>query len=287
MKNISVIIPVYNSGKYIYKCLSSILSQTYKNFEIICVDDGSTDNSKEIILDLAKDNKNIAYFYEENSGPSYARNNGIKHAKGEYITFIDSDDYLTDENCFQDCISQIGDNDIIIFDVESSEKRIRADSVFFDFIVVNQLWATCGKIVKRSCITKLFNEDTYVGEDLKFWFDNSENIKTFKYNEKKYYNYEPNQESIMRSKKVKKEITNYFDDLYDILTKSNNEYVYAKLLELYADTYLYFVRFDEEGYTKSEIYYKRFKDIYKKIKKNKLIKIGKKIKIYIKNRIFL
>lgn len=281
-KKISVIIPVYNSEKYICRCIESILNQTYKNIEIICIDDGSNDNSKELILNFVNKTDNVFYFYEKNQGPSYARNNGIKHASGEYITFIDSDDSLTDEKCFEECITKINSKDIIIFDVGNKEKRIKEKNDFFSFIVINDLWATCGKIVKKECLRKLFNEKSYIGEDLRLWFDNSENIKSFEFIPNKYYNYEHNEKSIMNSKKIKKEIINYFDDLYEIIKRIKDDETYAKLLEYYADSYLYFVKFDKNQYIKTPIYFKRLEDIYIKIKENKKIKKSKKIKIYIK-----
>ncbi len=90
---ISVIVPVYNVSNYLKKCINSILSQTYKNFEIIIVDDGSTDGS-ETICDEYKNNPNIQIIHKKNGGLSSARNEGLKRSKGKYICFIDSDDYI-------------------------------------------------------------------------------------------------------------------------------------------------------------------------------------------------
>lgn len=91
---ISVIVPVYNVEKYLTKCLDSILSQTYKNLEIILIDDGSTDKSGQMIDSYSKKYKNIKALHKRNGGLSSARNTGIKHAKGEWLVFIDSDDYI-------------------------------------------------------------------------------------------------------------------------------------------------------------------------------------------------
>ena len=93
MPKVSVIVPVYNVEKYIEKCLNSLLNQTLEDIEIIIVNDGSTDNSKKII-EKYLNNKNIVYIEKENGGLSSARNYGIPYAKGEYIGFIDSDDYV-------------------------------------------------------------------------------------------------------------------------------------------------------------------------------------------------
>ena len=91
---ISVIVPVYNVEKYIEKCLKSLVEQTLKNIEIIIVNDGSTDNSKKIISKFAEKYSNIKYYEKTNGGLSSARNYGIKYANGEYVAFLDSDDYV-------------------------------------------------------------------------------------------------------------------------------------------------------------------------------------------------
>ena len=94
MAKITVIVPVYNMEKYIERCLKSLLSQTLEDIEIIVVNDGSTDRSKEIILDFLESQNNIIYKEKENEGVAVARNYGLKAASGEYITFLDPDDYI-------------------------------------------------------------------------------------------------------------------------------------------------------------------------------------------------
>ena len=89
MPKVSIIIPSYNSAQYIVETLQSVFAQTYKNYEIIVVDDGSIDNTKEVLRPYMG---KITYIYKENGGPASARNVGIKHAQGEYIAFLDSDD---------------------------------------------------------------------------------------------------------------------------------------------------------------------------------------------------
>ena len=93
---ISVVVPVYNVEKYIDKCINSIINQTYKNLEIILVDDGSPDNCGNICDEYAKKDNRIIVIHKENGGLSDARNTGIEVSKGKYITFIDSDDYISD-----------------------------------------------------------------------------------------------------------------------------------------------------------------------------------------------
>ena len=92
---VSVIIPVYNSASYIEKCILSILNQTYYNYELIVVNDGSTDNSLEKLQELLSNKSNTQIITQNNQGVSGARNTGIRHATGTYITFIDCDDYVS------------------------------------------------------------------------------------------------------------------------------------------------------------------------------------------------
>ena len=90
---ISIIVPVYNIKEYIERCVKSITDQTYKNLEIILVDDGSTDGTEKILDELAEKDARIKVFHKENGGSSSARNLGITKATGEYIGFADSDDF--------------------------------------------------------------------------------------------------------------------------------------------------------------------------------------------------
>ena len=91
---LSIIVPVYNANKYINKCVHSILSQTFKDFELILVDDGSTDNSYELCKELEKKDNRIKVYHKENGGQGSARNFGIEHSSGEYIAFVDNDDII-------------------------------------------------------------------------------------------------------------------------------------------------------------------------------------------------
>lgn len=91
---ISIIVPIYNVEKYLERCLTSLLNQTYNNYEIICINDGSQDNCDKILANYQKQYANIRVIKQENKGLSVARNNGLKNACGEYILFIDSDDTI-------------------------------------------------------------------------------------------------------------------------------------------------------------------------------------------------
>ncbi len=113
---ISVIIPVYNSENYIAECLESILNQSFQNFEVICVDDGSTDSSLSILNDYANIDSRIKVFSLKKSNAGAARNYGLKKAVGKYLSFLDSDDYF-DSRMFQLCFERMekDDSDIVIY----------------------------------------------------------------------------------------------------------------------------------------------------------------------------
>ena len=91
---ISVIIPVYNVEKYLRECLESILNQTFQDFEIICVDDGSTDRSLDILQEYKRKDDRFVILQQRHAGAGAARNHGLKLAEGKYIQFLDSDDYF-------------------------------------------------------------------------------------------------------------------------------------------------------------------------------------------------
>lgn len=92
---ISIIVPVYNVEKYLKRCIVSIQNQTYSNFELILVDDGSTDSSADICKTICSNDDRIRYIYQENKGPAEARNTGLSLAEGDYILFVDADDYIS------------------------------------------------------------------------------------------------------------------------------------------------------------------------------------------------
>ena len=101
MIKISIIIPVYNDGKYIQKSIESVLNQSLEDIEIICVNDGSDDDSLQILNKLSKENNRIKVFNQENQGPAIARNKGIQESNGEYIGFLDADDFFIDTDALK------------------------------------------------------------------------------------------------------------------------------------------------------------------------------------------
>lgn len=165
---ISVIIPVYNSEKYLNKCVDSVVSQTFSDYEIILVDDGSTDDSCRICDQYNKAHDNIVVLHQKNGGPSVARNEASKMARGEYITFIDSDDYVTNdylETLYSGLILNDADiSSVLMTEITEEEKpniRNKSLDVFvmtgrealLDVLYQKNLDTTpCGMLFKRQIV---------------------------------------------------------------------------------------------------------------------------------------
>lgn len=182
---ISVIVPVYNAERYLERCISSIVSQSYDNLEILLVNDGSTDRSRSICEKWSKKDARILYLEKKNSGVSATRNAGLKIAKGEYIVFLDSDDYMLTEMCrtlYQKLVET--DADCVICSILEPNNNIwgcssdidytSLDNLKKDYIALQQteLLSPCwNKIYKKSLIKSYFPEDMSFGEDLVFCLD--------------------------------------------------------------------------------------------------------------------
>lgn len=159
---ISTIIPVYNTAKYLRKCIDSIINQSigFENIELILVNDGSTDESETIILEYQKKYQNIKYIYQENGGQASARNNGLNCATGDYVSFVDSDDYIKDDMYEKLLMASNNENfDIIVcnFCYIFSNKIIEANinkmsNPVKNFIITNT--TPCNFIAKRKFLFK-------------------------------------------------------------------------------------------------------------------------------------
>lgn len=146
---ISVIIPVYNAERYLYKCLESVMNQTYSDWEVIAIDDGSQDSSFSILLEYASKDKRFKVSSQENQGPGYTRNKAIESISGDYVVFIDSDDYIN-VNYFEELVTSVSKND--------------PDIIFIDVIQENQ----DGKLLKYETMSKYKNssKDTILRHQL-------------------------------------------------------------------------------------------------------------------------
>lgn len=179
---ISIIIPVYNACKLLNRCISSIVSQTYSDIEIILVDDGSSDGSDELCDILASKDCRIKVLHKKNGGVSSARNEGLKIAKGEYILLLDSDDALEPNTCEELLKLQRKKNvDCIIFGFKQENGNIwtprqfkQYDSIedfrldFSYWLNTELLSSSVNKLYKRNKIKVLYPEDISFGEDLIF-----------------------------------------------------------------------------------------------------------------------
>ena len=206
MRNmVSVIVPVYNCEKFLKKCIDSIINQSYTDLEIILVDDGSTDKSGIICDSYREKDCRIRVIHKENGGVSSARNFGLDLAVGDYIFFVDSDDYLN-HTCIQKLVLAQKQNkaDIIVgnaIDVRengstianggiSEGKLLKKDDAIYHFLKADYFTAVCwGRLYCRSCIKFLrFDEHMRIAEDGKFFLNAIENSESiFIIPEKLYY----------------------------------------------------------------------------------------------------
>lgn len=144
---VSVVVPIYNVEKYLNRCLQSIINQSYKNIEIILVNDGSTDNSLQIAEEEEKNDSRIKIITQKNQGLSMARNTGIQHATGEYICFVDSDDFVHKDyvKCLIENLEE-NDSDISVCDYlyinekdETWSKKNKGEKIFSNLEAINDL----------------------------------------------------------------------------------------------------------------------------------------------------
>lgn len=182
MNLISIIIPVYNAEKYINRCIKSIVNQSYQKLEIIVVNDGSTDNSLSICETLATQDNRIKVISQDNGGVSKARNMGLRLAKGEYVMFLDSDDYMLPDMCKTMLdVLHTKQADCVICGIKEPEDALWCPQRNIDYSTLEdfkrdfiyqlntELLSPCwNKIFKRQLITNLFNVDISFGEDLIF-----------------------------------------------------------------------------------------------------------------------
>lgn len=227
---ISVIVPVYNVEKYLLRCVKSLLDQTYKNIEIILVNDGSTDDSGAICDSLLNVDSRIKVYHKENGGLSSARNYGIKHSKGTVLAFIDSDDIIHESffEVLMDARDQteadIVSTDMILF---SSEKDIVAYNkeakliVLKDSNILHEYFAPekkrmyiyhglCMKIYNTELFSGLKFEEGRFHEDLYITYKLLDRAKVFCFIDLPYYYYFQNNEGSICKNFGKK---NYFDQI--------------------------------------------------------------------------
>ena len=225
---VSIIVPVYNVERYICRCIDSILNQTFVNYELILVEDGSPDNSAYICDEYAKSDERISVIHKENGGLSSARNAGIDAAKGEYLFFVDGDDVIHPNtlNIFYNCIKK-NNSEIVVSNFErfQDDSEIVFNGTYGDFEMISGICAleriydnrydtryisVCGKLIKRTLfegikfpLGRIF-EDEFI---IHLLFYKSERVWGF---ESKFYYYYMDREGITGNLTLQK----WFDE-YD------------------------------------------------------------------------
>lgn len=218
---ISVIVPVYNVEEYLKQCLDSILEQTFSNYEVILVNDGSTDSSGLICQEYAEKDSRIRYFEKENGGLSDARNYGIGQAQGEYLTFVDSDDFL-DKMHLNVLYTALVSNNVDISIVNYSnyqtstatfylhtfgeyyEKNYSSEELLDNLAILERndlsfstIW---GKLYKRSVFSFLRFPKGVIGEDVALIYKIYTQVDKIVYAHKDTYVYRENDSGITKSK---------------------------------------------------------------------------------------
>lgn len=208
MELISIIVPIYNVEKYLSECLDSIINQTYKNLEIILIDDGSTDNSGKICDKYAKKDKRIVVIHRTNGGVSSARNLGLKIANGSYIGFVDADDWIANdmyENLYINLKKFNADISVCKFkNVYKRKNIVHNDEKYSNLVSLNSeqaleilfdikkcySWSLWNKLYKKEILSN-FDEKLTIAEDLmqifKIYFN--KNVITSFENKEKYFYY--------------------------------------------------------------------------------------------------
>ena len=266
---ISVIIPVYNVERYISKCIESITSQTYGNLEILLVDDGSTDCSGAICDEYAMSDKRIRVFHNPNKGVSSARNFGLIHAKGDFISFVDSDDWL-DTNAYKELITFLSksDSEIVFFDFKLvsngneipytlpySDDKDTFIRQYLDYYLTS-VWLC---LINRDFIIRnniTFNERVIISEDLLFMTEVIIKAHKLGYLGKFfYYHNRDNIGSITHSFDIKK-----YNSLCQLMYNMKRILVSNGIFEKYCQEYHWRVLQCKTEMIISKDYYKLFND---------------------------
>lgn len=210
---ISVIVPVYNMENHLEKCVDSIVEQTYKNLEIILVDDGSTDSSPMLCDDYAKKDERIRVIHKKNGGQSSARNAGLNSCHGSYIGFVDSDDYI-EPIMYESLISAIGtkvrtvaiaafaveDEDGIVLHNDNMDKQYETKEQYLESLLLHKgdvsAWS---KLFSKDIIGDCRFDESKLNEDLLFVFDIEKNFDSLVYTNIVGYHYVCHKGSTSRS----------------------------------------------------------------------------------------
>lgn len=252
---LTVVIPVYNVEKYLKRCVDSILIQEWKNYDILLVDDGSTDNSPQICDDYVKAYDFISVIHKKNGGLSEARNTGISYAKGDYVYFPDSDDWLEPQT-FKELaeVLESQEFDIVSFNrefVKGEEDPIISDPLVTQVFEGKDAFV---QMLKHSYITGFANDKIYKKS---LFIDNNISFPKGKYYEDLGTNYKLflSAENVFATNQ---KYYHYLIDNPDSITQSWNEQKFSDMFEFYKDIfYSDFVRsrLNQEELQISQLYY--------------------------------
>lgn len=293
---VSIIVPVYNAEKYLRECVNSLINQTYKNIEIILVNDGSSDNSLKICKEY-EEHTNLRVITQENQGVSAARNKGLETSTGEYVMFVDSDDYI-ESNMVEEMIKKVIKSDMVI--CEYNEKyqnniipiKIRSDlnkidakeAILLTFDNAGgYLW---NKIFKKETIIKnnfKFDSNIHMLEDQLFVIKYMSKISKITIIHKCLYNYRIRKTSAARNTNDKKynSVIVALQKILDIFNELDidNLIIKQKIIDYcYKDNNDLIVR------NVNLVFNQDINEIYKELMKSKKIKRVNKIKIFIFKR---
>lgn len=258
----SVIIPVYNVENYLEECLNSILKQTFKDFEIILINDGAKDSSGLICEKYNANYNNIIYLTQENMGVAAARNNGLLVANGNYIIFIDSDDYLFYDNAFEEIAdllkqnnypdtilheeSRIFPNGRVLYEnnaqyfVGKTDFRQSVSELIYNEMFVASPW---DKVVKREILidNEIYFPVGLKSEDMKWTADLMLQIKTFAVYSKSFYMYRQLRASSATNTVSEKHLLDVYNMLVEGISseKVNNSIYKDSLLSYWAEHYCF------------------------------------------------
>lgn len=238
MEKVSIIVPLYNIENYIQNCIESLIRQTYKEIEIIVIDDGSTDSSMEILKQYQED---IIVFHQENQGVSYSRNKGLEKATGEYIMFVDGDDWI-DSDMVESMMKIMKEEKVDIvrcgyireyptkkdYSILVKERKKMNKNEIYQMFLTNYLLASpwC-QLIRKTCIQTLFDQNIKVGEDYLFNLSLYTQASTFVFLPNTYYHYRYNSESAttsLTSEKIEKRCKDaliVYSKLYEYLKEWN------------------------------------------------------------------
>lgn len=296
-KKVSVIVPVYNVEKNVRKCINSICCQTYNNLQIIIVDDGSEDSSFRICKELAEKDNRIELYSQSNKGVSSARNLGIKKATGDYITFVDSDDYL-DLNAYEIALKEVNDNDAIYYgfvEIYETDNIIKTISPEFegtadsDIALYNCLLpsgyhsSSCNKIFKNNIVKDHFyNEKIKIGEDELWLFEITKKLKKVMMISSPLYYYVQRDKSVMHEGLYEKDKwkTALFSKKSIInLLNGSEEYYYLTLAKAYNDMFPFvWISYINDSYDSIDEINRNIKDYKLYFYKSREYGIKRKIK---------